>query len=132
MNRNANQSRALDIEMISYSTNWMGPVSTRWYEKNNIPYVLKMSSGRLGPIKEYKSYTESYSCGRIDIYGLDENEYYAGKSEYRVSPMRTEDWNDFGEWLAKIECKVQIRYDTLIHMFEVTHKRKIRWANNEN
>ena len=91
-----------------------------------------MSSGRLGPIKEYKSYTESYSCGRIDIYGLDENEYYAGKSEYRVSPMRTEDWNDFGEWLAKIECKVQIRYDTLIHMFEVTHKRKIRWANNEN
>ena len=29
--------------MITYSTNWMGPVSTHWYEENNIPYVLKMT-----------------------------------------------------------------------------------------
>jgi hypothetical protein len=51
---------------ITYSTNWMGPVATRWYEEKNIPYVLKMTSGRFGPAKEYKDFTESYSCGRID------------------------------------------------------------------
>ena len=118
--------------MISYSTNWMGPVATRWYEERNIPFEIRETSGKLLPKTEYKHFLESYSCGRIDIYGLDEQEFYAGKDEYGVAPMRTEDWNDFGEWLDKIECKVQIRYDTLIHMFEVTHKRKIRWANNEN
>ena len=115
--------------MISYSTNWMGPVSTKWYEGRNIPFILKKTSGKLFPVREYKDYLESYSCGRIDIYGLDEDVYWCGKSEYSVAPMRTEDWNDFSEWLDKIECKVQIGYDTLIHLFETTHKRKIRWAD---
>jgi len=107
----------------------MGPVSTRWYEERDIPFVMKKTSGKILPVVEYKDYLESYSCGRIDIYGLNEEEYWCGKSEYSVDPMRTEDWNDFSEWLDKIECKVQIRYDTLIHMFETTHKRKIRWAD---
>ena len=115
--------------MISYSTNWMGPVSTRWYEERDIPFVLKKTSGKILPVVEYKDFLESYSCGRIDIYGLDEDAYWCGISEYGVAPMRTEDWNDFSEWLDKIECKVQIRYDTLIHMFETTHKRKIGWAD---
>ena len=107
----------------------MGPISTKWYEDRNIPFVMKRTKGIAPfPARDYKDYVE-YSCGRIDIYGLDEEEYYAGKSEYGVAPMRHEDWNDFSEWHDKIECKVQIRYDTLIHMFETTHKRKIRWAD---
>ena len=111
----------------------MGPVSNNWYLQRNIPYTLETYEDSRGKSSLfYKAFAESYSCGRIDIYGLDEQEFYAGKDEYGVAPMRTEDWNDFGEWLDKIKCKVQIRYDTLIHMFEVTHKRKIRWANNEN
>ena len=55
-----------------------------------------MSSGRFGPAKEYKDFTENYSCGRIDIHGLDNEEYYGGQHEYSLSVMRTEDWN---QWL---------------------------------
>ena len=116
--------------MISYSTNWMGPVSTKWYEDRNIPFVLKktLNASNTAYI-EYKDYLESYSCGRIDIYGLDEEEYWCGKHEYGLAPMRTEDWNDFSDWLDHISCKFMLKLDTLIHLFEITHKRKIRWAN---
>ena len=115
--------------MISYSTNWMGPISIKWYEDRNIPYVMKRSKGiEPFPARDYKDYVE-YSGGRIDIYGLDEEQYWGGKSEYDVRPMRHEDWYDFGEWLDKIECNALISYGTLIDLFEKTHKRKIRWAD---
>jgi len=114
---------------ISYSTNWMGPVATRWYEENNIPYVLKTTSGKFGPVKEYKDFTESYSCGRIDIRGLDEEEYYCGQSEYGVAPMRTEDWNALGDWLDELKTEALLSYNTLIQQFEHYYCKEIRWVN---
>ena len=114
--------------MISYSTNWMGPVNTKWYEDRDIPYVLKTTSGRFGPAKEYKDFTESYSCGRIDIRGLDEEEYYCGQPEYGVSPMRTEDWNAFGDWLDNIKDESITTYKELIRQFEDHYGNKIRWS----
>ena len=115
--------------MITYSTNWMGPVSTRWYEDNNIPYVLKMSSGRFGPVEEYKSYTEHYSCGRIDIYGLDEEEYWGGKHEYGLGIMRTEDFDAFGNWLNNLRTHKLHTYNELISNFEKDYGQSIRWIN---
>ena len=116
--------------MISYSTNWMGPISTKWYEDRNIPFVMKRTKGIAPfPARDYKDYVE-YSCGRIDIYGLDEEEYYAGKSEYGVAPMRHEDWYALGEWLDTLKDDyILMTYKELIHLFEITHKRKIRWAD---
>jgi hypothetical protein len=114
---------------ISYSTNWMGPVATRWYEENNIPYMLKTTSGKFGPAKEYKDFTESYSCGRIDIRGLDEEEYYRGQFEYGVAPMRTEDWNALGDWLDELETQALLSYNTLIQQFEHYYGKEIRWVN---
>ena len=113
--------------MITYSTNWMGPVATRWYEENNIPYVLKMSSGRFGPAKEYKDFTENYSCGRIDIHGLDNEEYYCGQHEYGVSPMRTEDWNALSNWLNNLRTHKLHTYNELICNFEKDYGQLIRW-----
>ena len=118
--------------MITYSTNWMGPVATRWYEENNIPYVLKTTSGKFGPVKEYKDFTESYSCGRIDIRGLGEEEYYCGQSEYGVAPMRTEDWNALGDWLDNIEDESLTTYKELISQFEKVYTQLIRWQQDEN
>ena len=117
---------------ITYSTNWMGPVATRWYEEKNIPYVLKMTSGRFGPAKEYKDFTESYSCGRIDIRGLDEEEYYCGQSEYSLGVMRTEDWNALGDWLDELETPSLCTYEELICNFEKDYGRLIRWINELN
>ena len=114
--------------MISYSTNWMGPVSTRWYEERDIPFVLKKTSGKILPVVEYKDFLENYSCGRIDIYGLDEEEYWCGKSEYSVAPMRTEDWNAFGDWLDNIKDERLITYEELILQFEEHYGQPIRWS----
>ena len=114
--------------MISYSTNWMGPVSTRWYEERDIPFVLKKTSGKILPVVEYKDFLESYSCGRIDIYGLDQQEYYAGKKEYGLAPMLTEDWNALGDWLDNIEDEYFVMtYKELIRQFEDHYGKPIRW-----
>ena len=118
--------------MISYSTNWMGPVNTKWYEDRDIPYVLKTTSGRFGPAKEYKDFTESYSCGRIDIRGLDEEEYYCGQHEYGVSPMRTEDWYALSNWLNNLRTHKLHTYNELICNFEKDYNQLIRWQQDEN
>jgi hypothetical protein len=89
---------------------------------------MKKTSGKHLPAVEYRDYLESYSCGRIDIYGLDEEEYYAGKNEYGVSPMRTEDWNALGDWLDNIQDDyIVMTYKELIRQFEEHHGKPIRW-----
>ena len=114
--------------MISYSINWMGPVSTRWYEERDIPFVLKKTSGKILPVVEYKDFLEDYSCGRIDIYGLDDDTYWCGKSEYSVAPMRAEDWNKFQDWLDELQTETLLTYKELISRFEKDYRKHIRWA----
>ena len=113
--------------MIHYSTNWMGPITTRWYEEHNIPYVLKKTSGKVLPPVEYKDFTESYSCGRIDIYGLDESEHWGGKAEYSVPVMKTESWNLLSDYLDDYESSELVSYEDLIEDFETRSKHKIEW-----
>lgn len=113
--------------MIHYSTNWMGPVSNGWYDARQIPSVLKKAVGWKGNTYEYKEYLEKYSCGRIDIYGLDPEEYWGGKHEYSLAPMRTEDWEELSEWLYDLESEELLSYGELIGNFEKKNG-KIRWA----
>ena len=113
--------------MINYSTNWMGPVSTRWYEDRDIPFEWRETSGKILPKVKYKHFLEDYSCGRIDIYGLHEDAYWCGKSEYGVAPMRTEDWNAFGDWLDNIEDESLTTYEDLIRQFEEHYGKPITW-----
>lgn len=96
--------------MISYSTNWMGPVSTKWYEDRGIPEGV------------------DYSCGRIDIYGLDEEEYWCGRHEYGVAPMLNEDWNALSDWLDELETYELTTYEELIHQFEHYNGKAITWS----
>ena len=116
--------------MITYSTNWMGPIATRWYEDRNIPFEIRETSGKILPKTEYKHFLESYSCGRIDIYGLDESEHWGGKSEYSVAPMRTEDWNKLSDWLDELETYELATYEELIDQFEHYIGKAIRWVEN--
>ena len=117
------------LGLINYSTNWMGPIATRWYEDRNIPFEIRETSGKILPKTEYKHFLESYSCGRIDIYGLDESEHWGGKSEYSVSPMRTEDWNAFSDWLYNMQTEELWSYEKLIEHFQYYNKADIRWAD---
>lgn len=105
----------------------MGPISTRWYEERNIPYVLKKTSGKILPAVEYKDYTESYSAGRIDVYGLCEEEYWCGKSEYSLGVMKSESWNLLSEFFDDFESEDLLPYDDLIQRFESDTGHKIDW-----
>jgi hypothetical protein len=67
---------------VTYSTNWMGPISLSWYRKRGL-----LEEGSVEP-------TTYYCAGRIDIRGLDPEEYWNGWDEYGVAPMHGEDWGE--------------------------------------
>ena len=57
-----------------YNTNWMGPISLLWTQKNG----------------------EHWATGRIDIRGNTESAY---GDEISLPMMLAEDWNRFSKWL---------------------------------
>jgi hypothetical protein len=93
--------------VVTYSTNFMGPISKDWYEKRGL--------------------TEHYAGGRIDIRD-DTKEGYDGWSEYSLPIMHGEDWNALSEYLDDLETETLVEYDDLIAMFEDHYGKKIRWA----
>jgi len=125
--------------MITYSTNFMGPISIEWYRKRGLTHKVSkvLEYGRrfypkgLGPgdVWEYDEITTHYCCGRIDIRGLDEEENYGGWGEYGVAPMRTEDWNALSDWLDELETYELTTYEELIDQFEHYNGKSIRWAD---
>ena len=104
--------------MITYSTNWMGPINLHWYKERGL-----LEADSVTP-------TIQYSAGRIDIRGLDEEEYWCGQDEYSLPVMHGEDWNAFSDWLDEFESEEQVPYDELIALFEKHYGKKIRWADD--
>ena len=100
--------------MITYSTNWMGPINLNWYRERGL-----LEEGSVEP-------TTYYSAGRIDIRGVPDEPWGL---EYGVAPMHGEDWNHFSDWLDDFETEELVPYDTLIEQFETHHGKRIRWAN---
>lgn len=117
--------------MVHYSTNWMGPISTKWYEDRDVPFEMRETSGKILPKAKYKHFLKSYSCGRIDIYGLNEEEHWGGKSEYGLGVMETESWNILSDFLDDYESSDLISYDDLINHFETKSGHKIKWLESK-
>ncbi len=124
--------------MIQYSTNWMGPVSVQWFSERGFTekkttilteesLLVKHGKAKVGDVYEYEDVVEHYSAGRIDVYGLDEKEYYGGMTELALPPMRTEDWNIFSDWLDTVETDDVWTLEQLVMIYERTNP-KIRWA----
>ena len=90
--------------MITYSTNWMGPINSDWIAEHG----------------------EHWAAGRIDIYGVPGEHY---PIEYGLPPMHVEDWNALSDWLDEFESEKQVPYDELIALFENYYGKKIRWAD---
>ena len=101
--------------MISYSTNWMGPINMQWYEERGL-----LKEGSVEP-------TTYYSAGRIDIYGVPGEHY---PLEYSLAPMLGEDWNDFSDWLEGFETQELWEFEKLIACYEGASNTKIRWAED--
>ena len=120
--------------MISYDTNWMGPISTHWYKERNLTRtkVMYVDSDRrsqtlnlpLGTRYEIDEVTEQWCGGRIDIYGVS-NEHYP--IEYSLPIMHSDSWNILTEWLENFESDELLAFDELINTFETDTGHKIRW-----
>jgi len=100
--------------MISYSTNWMGPINLKWYCERGL-----LEEGSVEP-------TTYYSAGRIDIRGVPDEPWGL---EYGVEPMHGEDWNHFSNWLDDFETEELVSYNALIEQFETHYGKRIRWAD---
>ena len=103
--------------MVTYSTNWMGPISLHWYEERGL---LEEDGVTL---------TIRYSAGRIDIRD-DSKPGYDGWNEYSAAPMHGEDWNALSEWLDSFSAFELWEYEDLIEEFEEEYGKKIRWAED--
>ena len=93
------------MNKISYSTNWMGPINTKWIEENG----------------------EGWSSGRIDIMGPESP--WGG--ELSLPPIRTEDWNRLSEWLWDFETDTLYTLKELVEEYEKTNP-KITWLRERD
>lgn len=123
--------------MVTYSANWMGPVSIEWYkdrglvefiwktaETEEVADMYRIDVGEKYMVQEITTY---YACGRIDIRDSSK-EGYDGWDEYSLAPMHGEDWNKLSEWLWDLETTEQWDYEMLISIFEgECLGREIRW-----
>ena len=122
--------------MVTYSTNWMGPVSIEWYkdrglvefiwktaETEEVADMYRIDVGEKYMVQEITTY---YACGRIDIRE-DGKEGYDGWDEYSLAPMHGEDWNALSDFLRDLTTDHVIGYNELIEMFENHYGKKIRW-----
>ena len=122
--------------MITYSTNMMGPYSLDWYRERGLmikttkvvetPLMAELLKKPIGTSYEVEEVTKSYACGRIDVYGLDEKEYYGGMSEIAVPPMHIDDWYDFSDWLDEFSTDTPCTLVELVEEYEQENS-KIRW-----
>ena len=122
--------------MITYSTNWMGPINLRWYEERGLTEkktrivtedsILLEMGRKVGDVLEYDEVTTYYSGGRIDIRGVPDEPWGL---EYGVAPMHGEDWNALSDYLWDLTTEELLSYNTLIEQFETHYGKRIRWAD---
>jgi len=123
--------------MISYSTNWMGPINMQWFQERGLTeeveqtvdseMVAKIRDLDIGDAYTVTEITTYYSAGRIDIYGVPGEHY---PLEYSLPPMHGEDWNDFSDWLESFQTHELWEFDDIIAKYEDASGRKIRWAED--
>lgn len=113
--------------MVTYFLNWMGPISTNWYVDRGLytqtgtrySKYLKMD------IPVYDKSIE-LACGRVDVSGLDDQEYYDGKTEYHCPLMTKDSWNRFSEFLVEFNTEKLYTFDELVNEYEKNNP-KIEW-----
>ena len=88
--------------MITYSTNWMGPINTNWLEKNG----------------------NQWSGGRIDVDGVPDEPW---GFEIGLPVMKTKDWNEFSDWLIDFTSEELLTLDELL----VEYGKPISWFGEE-
>lgn len=134
---------------VTYWSNFMGPISMDFYRKRGLTHMVEKTCEselirnalrtskklnypdiEIGDTYELEEITVHYAGGRIDIYGLDPDEYYGGSDEYGLPVMRGESWNALSDWLDDLETETLLSYDELISRFETETGHKIQWLED--
>lgn len=119
------------VVVIRYSTNWMGPVSIKWYRDRGMTKMVDrvLSENNLlgkpaGTVVQYEEQTQHWSAGRIDIRGTGD----PFGDEISLPTMLSEDWGRFSQWLRTVETDNIWTLKQLIELYEKTNP-KITWWN---
>ncbi len=83
----------------------MGPVSLQWYRDRGIPFVNKSTPAVM------------YAGGRIDVYGLPEDEFYDGKTAIMLPIMTASSFNAFSAFLKDLKTHKLLKYDQLVELY---------------
>lgn len=92
--------------MVSYCTNWMGPVNLDWIERNG----------------------NDWAGGRIDVYGNDD--YYP--DELGLPLMKANDFYEFGEWLRTVRTVGVLSLKDLEKRYTSETGKTITWYPYES
>lgn len=124
--------------MVSYSTNWMGPISLCWFRERGMTRTVsvQITSQRAAATRGVKvgervwreEATEHWCGGRIDIYGLNDRDYYGGRHEYPLPIMDGQSWRILSDWLEDFESEELLTFDELLGRFETASGHQIVWA----
>ncbi len=102
--------------MISYSTNFMGPVSLQWYRDRNIPFIDKSTPAVM------------YAGGRIDVYGLPEDDFYDGKTAIMLPIMTAASFNSLSAFLHGFKSSSPLSYYQLVSLYYAEGNPRIEYA----
>lgn len=80
----------------------MGPVSLQWYRDRGIPFVDKCTPAVM------------YAGGRIDVYGLPEDEFYDGKTAIMLPIMTASSFNALSAFLRDFKSKDVLSYKEIV------------------
>jgi hypothetical protein len=117
--------------MISYSTNWMGPINLSWFRDRGYTKIVDkvlikdsiVTNQKKGDTVQFEEITTNFAGGRIDVYGTDEPYGY----EIGLPSMRVEDFNNFSDWLKTYKTETVKTLDEIVTEYEKTNS-KIRWS----
>jgi hypothetical protein len=112
------------VKMISYSTNFMGPISLNWYKDRDLllPAVTRWSSFLKKEVTT-KDIKQQYKGGRIDIRGTDS----IFGEEISLPIMQGTDWDNFSYWLRSYKTKTMKTLDQILVAYYQDGYDEIRW-----
>ena len=110
--------------MISYSTNWMGPINIQWYKDRGLTKEAEPRwSELLQKTIQPTEITEHWAGGRIDIRGTD-NPY---GDETGLPIMHGEDFACFSDWLNGYKTEEIQNFKEILKAYYADGNPKIRF-----
>lgn len=110
--------------MITYSTNWMGPVSLQWYEDRNLTTIKTVMVK--DQLVETVDIVQHWCGGRIDVRGEGLGPY---GDEIGLPIMRGDSWRAFSDWLDTFETDDVWTLAQIVELYERKNP-KIIWAKD--